>query len=957
MKGFIFSAVLLLSQTLCSEIQQIQDQNTLTIKTPSFRERKTAKVQLSNGLKALVISDPNIEQSAASVAVEVGSWSDPKKYPGAAHFTEHLLFLGTEEYPEEDAFMKYVQEHGGMINAYTSSDRTVYIFSINNESFVPALDQFAHMFIDPLFNENGIERELHAVDQENDKNIENDARREYQVLKELANPDHPFSMFSTGNAETLGNIPRKEVMKWHDEFYGANNAHLVVYSNQPLDKLLQCVDEKFSKIPSGSTIGYHPSVQLFDEKYLGSMVYIKPIKDLKELNVYWELPVEYVRDTDFKTASLLGYVLSSKGPSSLYAQLRAEGLIEDMGAGPASLSKDTGVFATYFKLTEMGTKHTNDILERLYQTLASIKQSNIPPYIFNELRTMQKINYEFQSKTDAYSYVSSAVSEIIDESLETYPMKTLVPTVYDPKRVQFLISYLKPDRALYVSLMDPQFSKVSPDVKEKWHNVEYAIKPISSMQLRAWGVARTHPNIAIQKPNPYLPKQLQLVSLLEDAPTTPILLYSERVGKLYFAQDETYFTPTIAWNIGIRSPELKPSATASVLTDLYLMSVDEKKLATEFYARSAGLSSSVSKGSFTLNVSISGYSDKALSLLRSTLQTMKHIETTERDFVLYKESLLSEYENQTKDLPFFYARSNVSSITSNDSYTPKEHLEALRSLTYKEYKEFETKLLETVYFEAVAIGNMTPEDGSKVWKMLTKEMGGKTYFKEDHIQKKFIALPNVGGPYKIMDQNQMQGNVAILLLQAGPFSHNTWASHALLGKMLNPDFFETLRTKQQTGYITKGMTGYVDSELIQFFGVQSTTHQPEELIARFELFLEERVKSFDTLLSEERFEKNKASLIESLETPATNINELCGRYVEYGFTHGGDFDFRKKQIEAVKKLDYVQFKKDSIATIGRNNGKRLAYMLQGAPLEGKEFKYLLTDAEELKNSCSYVSWK
>src|SRR5579872_4220191 len=149
----------------------IEDKASIPILTPSLAERKTAKLQLDNGLKVYLISDPEAEQSAAALAVEAGSWQDPKEYPGMAHFLEHMLFMGTAAYPKENEYMQFISDNGGQPNAYTASDRTVYIFSINNDAFKGAFDRFSHFFVDPLFNPSSIGRELHAVDQEHAKNI------------------------------------------------------------------------------------------------------------------------------------------------------------------------------------------------------------------------------------------------------------------------------------------------------------------------------------------------------------------------------------------------------------------------------------------------------------------------------------------------------------------------------------------------------------------------------------------------------------------------------------------------------------------------------------------------------------------------------------------------------------------------------------------------------------------
>jgi len=157
--------------------------------------RSVEKLILHNGLKVFLISDPGVDQSAAGVAVEVGSWNDPEQYPGMAHFCEHMLFMGTGAYPNEFEYMQFITDHGGNVNAFTATDRTCYLFSINNDGFEEAFDRFSHFFIDPLFSPNCINRELHAVDQEHAKNIEHDGWRQYMILKETGNPSTPTPPF------------------------------------------------------------------------------------------------------------------------------------------------------------------------------------------------------------------------------------------------------------------------------------------------------------------------------------------------------------------------------------------------------------------------------------------------------------------------------------------------------------------------------------------------------------------------------------------------------------------------------------------------------------------------------------------------------------------------------------------------------------------------------------------
>lgn len=70
-----------------------------------------------------------------------GSMSDPVELPGLAHFCEHMLFMGTEKYPCENEYNKYLSEHGGSSNAYTAADHTNYYFDVAPDAFAGALDR------------------------------------------------------------------------------------------------------------------------------------------------------------------------------------------------------------------------------------------------------------------------------------------------------------------------------------------------------------------------------------------------------------------------------------------------------------------------------------------------------------------------------------------------------------------------------------------------------------------------------------------------------------------------------------------------------------------------------------------------------------------------------------------------------------------------------------------------
>lgn len=210
---------------------------------------------LDNGLRCVLISDPETDKSAAAMSVEVGYLSDPDNLPGLAHFCEHMLFLGTKKYPDENDYSSFLAANGGTSNAATYADMTKYYFEVVPNKLSEALDRFSHFFIDPLFTETATDREINAVDSEHEKNLTADVWRIRQVNKELADPKHPYHKFGTGSKATLFTAPkevgidvRKELFQFHEKWYSSNMMCLAVLGKESLDELEEIVVEKFSSI-------------------------------------------------------------------------------------------------------------------------------------------------------------------------------------------------------------------------------------------------------------------------------------------------------------------------------------------------------------------------------------------------------------------------------------------------------------------------------------------------------------------------------------------------------------------------------------------------------------------------------------------------------------------------------------------------------------------------------------
>src|SRR5690606_34358628 len=151
---------------------------------------------------------------------------------------EHMLFLGTEKYPQADDYQRFISDNAGQHNAYTAFDHTNYFFTIKPDALDNALDRFSRFFIDPLIDENYIEREQHAVHSEYQARLRDEGRRQMDVMKTVMDQAHPFAKFSIGNLETLSGEDkpvRPDLLAFYQKHYVANNMALSLISPQSLD--------------------------------------------------------------------------------------------------------------------------------------------------------------------------------------------------------------------------------------------------------------------------------------------------------------------------------------------------------------------------------------------------------------------------------------------------------------------------------------------------------------------------------------------------------------------------------------------------------------------------------------------------------------------------------------------------------------------------------------------------
>jgi insulysin len=966
LKKFIFLFFLSLTPFIGAEEEQtlpsyqpIVDQCGLAIETPTFSKREVRKLRLENGLEVFLVSDPNTHESGAALAVEVGSWDDPIDRPGMAHFVEHLLFLGTEKYPEEEGYSRYLNEHGGLRNAFTMADRTVYIFSVNNDGFLGALDRFGQFFIAPLFSPSGVDRECKAIHQEYSRNVPLDPWRVHYVKKELANKQHPFHHFCIGNEESLAKISQGELKAWYASHYSSNLMHLVVYSSLDLETLEKEVVTLFSQVKN---LNIEPAQ--FKETMLirspkPQLCVVTPVQELQLLELSWEIPRFFGQDTEIHADELLSYVLGHEGSTSLLAQLKRENLAEALGVENYRAGHDQCLLSLTIELTSKGVKEYETVIQRCFEALASLRQSGIPRYIFDEVCQIGTLKYRFQSREDVFDLVSDHATRMVDEPLETYPRKTLIPSSWVPEKVSELIASLQPSTCFMTLLAPEALTKISPTFTERWLGVQYALKPIASKQMEKWEKASHHPAISVPRPNPFLPSDLKIKgeqTAIQGVLPKPSLISDEAKGKIYVAQDTEFLIPEISWTFSFKTPcILDGDPTSQVLADFYCHTINENLKAASYEALKAGLAYSLEPKHGAIELQITGYSDKAADLLNKVVKEMRSVSISREQFALYKEQLTREYSNALNQTPLKQAKDMLSTILYKDFSSLQQKSAALEKITCEQVKGFCRIVLQESYVEGMLYGNLTTEEGELIWSELKQTLPFSPYPKEKHHKVALANLPAQEHPAYLAISSKNPANALILTMDCGNFSFKRRAAQEILTKGLEEPFFSELRTRQQTAYLVSNWSQELERHLYNFFAIQSSSHDTRDLLARFELFIESSLQELkDTLIPEERFEAIRTAQIEQLAHPAENLGRMGSTLHLIAFQYDGDFEWMEKRIQAFKDLTYEEFITLANEFLGKHNTKRLAICVNGKlPKSGNISYRHVTTPEKLRGEIAY----
>ncbi|EOD38401.1 peptidase M16 [Emiliania huxleyi CCMP1516] len=862
---------------------------TFDIAASDLDRRSFRGMQLSNGLRVLLCSDPEAGKAAASMNVAVGSMSNPVEWPGLAHFCEHMLFLGTKRFPGEGEFERFIAANAGSNNAFTGSEETNYFFSVNGDALPGALTRFADFFTAPLFSESGTTREVDAIDAEHAKNLQSDFWRSDAVLRLRARPDHPYSRFFTGNRQTLrgGDADaRAALFAFHRAFYRAPQMALAVAGPQSLDALQRLVQANFGALPPGpappASAAYDALPPPFDTQPQAEppvATVLVPVREQRSVTVTWCLPVE---DPD--------EWWRAKPDSTVL--LKAKGLASSVDGSIDEFTRSFVVLTAYIGLTPQGLQRWPEVVSALFSYLALLREEGVPPHVYAEERRMRELAFAFAEPAPPSSFVQSASGNLFLFPPREWLRGPLLAGEGAEPLVRSILEGLTPQAAV-VKLTARELAPLATRV-EPVYSASYGEMPIGR-EVAAWSAAPRLDGLAVPPPNRFIPTDLSIKALSIKARGASTAQGGGGAARrvkpallLNTDSDERFGRPKAFAFVSLRTPQLYESAAAAAQAELYAALLSDALQDVTYQAARAGLSAGASVGWQGLSLSLSGYDQRLPELAALVADSLRTFDVAPLAFERQRDGLLRQLRGADKRQPVEQAAYRRNLALETPRYTNEQLAAGLEKATLPQVLGLQRRLLPEVEVEALLCGNVAEGQATQLVLKLLNALGSRPLPVARRPVRRVRVLPaGERTLQQFVAASQAEVNSATeVYFQVGGDEADDWVLLTLLSQLM-----------QQLGYIVQCSANEIDGVRGLSFLVQSKVAAPEAVEERIEAFL--RLFRGTLLLLGEAEVQSYAASIAAQFTDAGRLWAECTR-------RRYDFERPWRSAEKVKRLTREQ---------------------------------------------------
>ena len=274
--------------------------------------------RLSNGIQLLLFPDDSKPQFTVNMTVLVGSRHEGYGETGMAHLLEHMLFRGTEKYPDTP---KWLKENGVLnMNGTTWLDRTNYYETLpaSDKNLDFALDMESDRLLNSTILAEHLAAEMTVVRNEFERGENSPMRILMQRIAGNAFEWHNYGKSTIGNRSDIERVPISNLRAFYQKFYQPDNLMLVIAGKFDEEKALDLAEKYFGglKIPERKLPTTYTEEPTQDGERL---VVLKRVGDVQMTGVAYHVPAASA--DDYAAVEVLANILGDEPSGTLYQNL------------------------------------------------------------------------------------------------------------------------------------------------------------------------------------------------------------------------------------------------------------------------------------------------------------------------------------------------------------------------------------------------------------------------------------------------------------------------------------------------------------------------------------------------------------------------------------------------------------------------------------------------------------
>ncbi|MCP6726856.1 MAG: insulinase family protein [Patescibacteria group bacterium] len=208
------------------------------------------KITLPNGLRIVTVPQKSTKTVTVLVLVGTGSKYENKTVSGISHFLEHMFFKGTTKRPTHLEISESLDQVGGVFNAFTGEDITMYFAKVDSRHLSLAIDWVSDIFLNSKLPKGEIEREKGVVIEEMNMYKDMPGSHVQNLWRRLLYGDQPAGWDIIGTRESILNISRKSLIDYVSHQYVASNTVVCVAGNITTKEVENIIKTKFKGMPT-----------------------------------------------------------------------------------------------------------------------------------------------------------------------------------------------------------------------------------------------------------------------------------------------------------------------------------------------------------------------------------------------------------------------------------------------------------------------------------------------------------------------------------------------------------------------------------------------------------------------------------------------------------------------------------------------------------------------------------